>query len=115
MEHLLHELLLRELPRLERGLGILRALAGAAPVLGVLGTVVGLMQAAAVPGSASDVQAKLAAALPGSLAAAVMGLAAGVVLLVLQGLLAARSREVAHRLDHEAAVLVADRARATPR
>ncbi len=115
MEHLLHELLLRELPRLERGLGILRALAGAAPVLGVLGTVTALMQAAAVPGAASEVQASLAAALPAALAATAMGLAAGVVLIVLQGLLAARSREVAHRLDHEAAVLVADLARAMPR
>lgn len=115
MEHLLHELLLRELPRLERGLGVLRAIAAAAPVLGVLGTVTALMQAATVPGTATEVQTSLAAALPAALAATVMGLVAGVVLLVLQGLLAARSREVAHRLDHEAAVLVADLARAVPR
>lgn len=115
MEHLLHELLLRELPRLERGLGILRALAAAAPVLGVLGTVTRLMEAAAEPAVASEVQAHLAAALATALAPTVAGLVAGMVVLVLQGLLAARSREVAHRLDHEAAVLVADLARAAPR
>lgn len=44
LETILHEQILGELPRLERHLGMLAVLAGVAPLLGLLGTVTGMIQ-----------------------------------------------------------------------
>ena len=99
LEHLLHESLLREMPAIEFGFHGLRLVAAIAPLLGVLGTVVSVMQAPA--------EGFALAVLAPALASTVAGLAAGVLVLLLQGLLASRARALAHALDQEAAALVA--------
>ena len=96
LEHLLHQSLLREMPAIELGLHGLRLAAASVPLLGVLGTVLYVMRA----------PADSAFTLAPALASAVVGLAAGIAVLLLQGLLAARSRVLAHALDQEAAALV---------
>lgn len=101
LEHLLHEALLRAMPAIEFGLSALRLTVTAAPLLGVLGTVSAVMHGG-VPGQPFDPETLLRA-----LAATVEGLAAGLAVLLLQSLLAARVRLLVHALDQEAAALVA--------
>ena len=101
LEHLLHEALLRAMPAIEFGLSALRVIVTAAPLLGVLGTVSAVMHGG-VPGQPFDPETLLRA-----LAATVEGLAAGLAVLLLQSLLAARVRLLVHALDQEAAALVA--------
>ena len=43
LESILHESILRELPRLERGLAVLAIFGAVAPLLGLLGTVTGMI------------------------------------------------------------------------
>ena len=101
LEHLLHEALLRAMPAIEFGLSALRLTVTAAPLLGVLGTVAAVMHGG-VPGQPFDPETLLRA-----LAATVEGLAAGLAVLLLQSLLAARVRLLVYALDQEAAALVA--------
>ena len=101
LEHLLHESLLREMPAIELGLPMLRLVAAAVPLCGVLGTVVAVMQAPVQGGSFALLT------LAPALTSTVAGLAAGILVLLLQGVLAARARALAHALDQEAAALVA--------
>jgi biopolymer transport protein ExbB len=109
LEHLLHESLLREMPAIELGLPMLRLVAAAVPLCGVLGTVVAVMQAPVQEGSFA------AFTLAPALSSTVAGLAAGIVVLLLQGVLAARARALAHALDQESAALVAAAASGTAR
>jgi biopolymer transport protein ExbB len=104
LEHLLHDAQLREMPAIELGLPALRLVAAAVPLCGVLGTVVAVMQAPA------QGTAFAALTLAPALASTVAGLSVGILVLLLQGLLAARARSLAHALDQEAASLVAQAA-----
>lgn len=109
LEHLLHESVLREMPAIEMGLSGLRLVAAAAPLAGVLGTVMALMQAPSLGGALTS------SVLSPALASTASGLAAGLLVLILQGILAARARVLAHALDQEAAALVAATASGNPR
>ncbi len=109
LEHLLHESLLREMPAIELGLPMLRLVAAAVPLCGVLGTVVAVMQAPVQGGAFA------AFTLVPALSSTVAGLAAGILVLLLQGVLAARARVLAHALDQESAALVAAAASGTAR
>jgi biopolymer transport protein ExbB len=104
LEHLLHDAQLREMPAIELGLPALRLVAAAVPLCGVLGTVVAVMQAPAQGASFA------ALTLAPALASTVAGLSVGILVLLLQAVLAARARVLAHALDQEAASLVAQAA-----
>lgn len=100
LEHLLHESLLREMPAIEMGLHGLRLATAALPLVGVLGTVMAVM------GAPAQGESFAAMTLAPALASTVAGLAAGILVLLLQGVLASRARVLAHALDEEAAALV---------
>ena len=106
----LDESLLRERPVIEARLGLLRILALVAVVLGLLGTVAGVMntfQAMNLFGSgASLVSGGIAAALVPTW----LGLMVAVVLLFCHGLLTSRSGALMHTLEQQSASILAARA-----
>lgn len=105
----LDETLLRERPVIEARLGLLRILAMAASLLGVLGTVVGVMntfQAMNLFGGGAPVAGGIAAAL----VPVWLGLLVAVVLLFCHGLLTSRSESLMHTLEEQSAGILAARA-----
>jgi biopolymer transport protein ExbB len=110
IERRLDEAILKEMPRLERGLGLIRLLAAIAPLLGLLGTVVGMIltfQAISLFGSGDP--KLMAGGISQALVTTVMGLCAAIPLLLLHSLAAGSSRRVEQVLEEQAAALVARR------
>ncbi len=108
MERTLDEAILREMPALQRGIGLLKLLAGVAPLLGLLGTVTGMIltfQAITLFGSSEP--RLMAGGISQALVTTVMGLVVAIPLLFLHSLVNARSRNLVRILDEEAAALLA--------
>jgi biopolymer transport protein ExbB len=104
----LHEAALREAPRLTRAQSFLKLLAAVAPLLGLLGTVIGMIvtfQAISLAGSGNI--RLLADGIGQALITTVLGLVAAIPLLFLHNLLASRSRALMQILDRETAGLIA--------
>ena len=103
------ETLLRERPVIEARLGLLRILALVAVLLGVLGTVVGVMntfQAMNLFGGGAPVAGGISAALVPTW----LGLLVAVVLLFCHGLLTSRSESLMQTLEEQSAGILAARA-----
>ena len=112
LELSLHDAVIRELPPLERGLGFLKVLAAIAPLLGLLGTVVGMIetfQAITLFGTGDP--RTMAGGISQALVTTALGLIVAVPLLLLHTFAAARSREIRQILEEQSAGLVALRAR----
>ncbi|MEO5343880.1 MAG: DUF3450 family protein [Gammaproteobacteria bacterium SHHR-1] len=110
IERRLDEAILKEMPRLERGLPLIRLLAAIAPLLGLLGTVVGMIltfQAISLFGSGDP--KLMAGGISQALVTTVMGLCAAIPLLLLHSLAAGSSRKVEQILEEQSAALVARR------
>ncbi len=108
LELKLDEAILRETPRLERGLGLLKLLTGVAPLLGLLGTVVGMILTFQVITEYGSGDPKLmAGGISTALVTTVQGLVVAIPLLFLHSLLATRSRALIRILDEQAAGLLA--------
>jgi len=110
LEARLDEALLAELPRLERGQGLLKLLAAVAPLLGLLGTVTGMIvtfQAITVYGT-GDPQL-MAGGISQALVTTVLGLVTAVPLLFAHTALVARSRELVDALEGQASAALAAR------
>ena len=108
VELLLDEAILRETPALQRGLGLLKLLAAVAPLLGLLGTVTGMIltfQSITLFGTGDP--KLMAGGISQALVTTVLGLIVAIPLLFSHTLLASRSRTLIQILDEQSAGLVA--------
>ncbi|WP_410280881.1 MotA/TolQ/ExbB proton channel family protein [Halomonas campaniensis] len=110
LEARLDEAVLAELPRLERGQPLVKLLAAVAPLLGLLGTVTGMIvtfQAITVFGT-GDPQL-MAGGISQALVTTVLGLVTAVPLLFAHTALAGRSRHLAGVVEGQASAALAER------
>lgn len=106
----LDEAILRELPPLSRGQGLIKLLAATAPLLGLLGTVTGMIvtfQSISLFGTGDP--KLMASGISQALMTTVLGLVVAVPLLFFHNLMAARSRALVQILDEQSAGIVARR------
>lgn len=107
----LDEAILADAPPLERGLSTVKILAAVAPLLGLLGTVVGMIatfQAITLFGTGDP--KLMAGGISQALVTTVLGLVVAVPLILLHSILAGRSRKLIQTLEHQASGIVAQHA-----
>ena len=110
LELRLDQAILAELPRLSRGLAFLAVLGGVAPLLGLLGTVTGIIetfQSITLFGTGDP--RLMSGGISEALVTTVLGLVVAIPMLVLHSLLSSRSNALVAVLDQKAAGLVAER------
>ena len=108
LELQIDEAVLRETPRLTRGEGLIKLLAGIAPLLGLLGTVVGMIitfQSISLFGTGDP--KLMANGISQALVTTALGLIVAIPLLFLHTLVTTRSRALVQILDEQSAGLVA--------
>jgi len=111
LELKLDEAILRELPQLKRGLSSIGVLAAVSPLLGLLGTVTGIIhtfQMITVMGSHDP--KLLSSGISEALVTTELGLIAAIALLLPHTLLMGMSQRLVHQLDEQSAALVARQA-----
>ena len=104
----LDEAILKEMPVLQRGLGLLSLLAAIAPLLGLLGTVTGIIdtfQSITLFGTGDP--RVMSGGISQALVTTVMGLVVAIPLLLFHSLLSSRSNRLVHILDEKSAAFVA--------
>jgi len=110
LELQIDEAVLRETPRLTRGEGLIKLLTGIAPLLGLLGTVVGMIitfQSISLFGTGDP--KLMANGISQALVTTALGLIVAIPLLFLHTLVASRSRALVQILDEQSAGLAAMR------
>lgn len=113
LEMKLDEAVLKELPSLEKGHSLIKLLAAVAPLLGLLGTVTGMIatfQSITLFGTGDP--KLMASGISQALITTVLGLVAAIPLLFLHNILSSKSREVIQILDHQSAGLIAQKSQA---
>lgn len=108
LELKIDEAILREVPPLERGLGFIKLIAAVAPLLGLLGTVVGMIvtfQAITLYGTGDP--KLMADGISTALVTTVMGLVAAIPLTLLHAFAAAKSRRLVQIIEEQSAGLIA--------
>jgi biopolymer transport protein ExbB len=111
LELKLDEAILKETPPLERGLTTIKVLSVIAPLLGLLGTVTGMIrtfQAITLFGTGDP--KLMAGGISQALVTTVLGLLTAIPLVLLHSLVRDRSKALTQLLDEQAAGLVAERA-----
>jgi biopolymer transport protein ExbB len=104
----LDDAVLKELPRLEGGLNLVKVLAAVAPLMGLLGTVIGMIvtfQAITLFGTGDP--KLMAGGISQALVTTVQGLVAAIPLLLLHAFAAGASRRIAQVLEEQSAGFVA--------
>lgn len=116
LEEIMHEHILAALPFLERNLGALAVLGGVAPLLGLLGTVTGMINTFRLVTLFGSGDAKLlAGGISEALVTTFTGLAIAIPTLLIHAALARRARSIIASLETMAATLVNDlKLRSTP-
>lgn len=107
----LDDAILKEVPKLESGLNLIKVLAAVAPLLGLLGTVIGMIntfQAITLFGT-GDPQI-MASGISEALVTTVLGLVAAIPLLLLHAFAAGASKRVSQILEEQAAGIIAEHA-----
>lgn len=105
----LDDAVLKELPSLERGLNLVKVLAAVTPLMGLLGTVIGMIvtfQAITLFGTGDP--KLMAGGISQALITTVLGLIAAVPLLLLHAFASGMSRRVGQILEEQSVSLVAD-------
>ncbi|MEX0915941.1 MAG: MotA/TolQ/ExbB proton channel family protein [Wenzhouxiangellaceae bacterium] len=105
----LDDAVLKELPPLERGLNLVKVLAAVAPLMGLLGTVIGMIvtfQAITLFGTGDP--KLMAGGISQALITTVLGLIAAVPLLILHAFASSTSRRLGQILEEQSTSLVAD-------
>ena len=108
------EAVLRETPKLESGLTLLKIIAAVAPLMGLLGTVTGMIitfQAITIFG-AGDPKA-MAGGISSALVTTVLGLLVAIPTVLLHTIVNGRAQKVIHIINEQATGIVAERAEAT--
>ncbi len=116
LERKLEDAVLKEIPLLERGLNTLKVLAAVAPLMGLLGTVVGMIltfQTITLWGTGEP--KLMAGGISQALVTTVQGLVAAIPLLLLHSMASGRARLLQQLLEEQSAGLVARRAEAAHR
>jgi biopolymer transport protein ExbB len=102
------EAVLREVPRLERFQGFLRLAVAAGPLLGLIGTVIGMIITfKAIVASGTSDPKLMARGIGQAMIATVLGLGIAIPLLFINAALAAMSRSVTQILDEQSQSLLA--------
>jgi biopolymer transport protein ExbB len=116
LELKLDEAILQETPPLEKGQGLLKLLSAVAPLLGLLGTVTGMIVTfqAITQGGGGDSRL-MADGISQALVTTVLGLVVAIPLLFLHTLLASRSKGLIQLLEQQSAGLIALHLSGTPR
>lgn len=107
----LDEAILRELPAIQRGLGALSLMAAIAPLLGLLGTVIGIIktfQTITLFGTGDP--RLMSGGISLALITTVVGLVVAIPLLLIHSVLSAKSNRIVQILDQKSAALVANAA-----
>ena len=107
----LDEAILADVPPIERGLSTMKILAAVAPLLGLLGTVVGMIatfQAITLFGTGDP--KLMAGGISQALVTTVLGLVVAVPLILLHSVLSGRSRKIIQTLEHQSSGIVASHA-----
>ncbi len=108
LEAKMDEAVLRELPALERGQAIIKLFAGIAPLLGLLGTVTGMIATfQAITNFGTGDPKLMAAGISQALVTTVLGLLAAIPLLLAHNWVASRSKALVQLLDEQSAGLIA--------
>jgi biopolymer transport protein ExbB len=108
LELKLDEAILRETPRIDAGINIIKILAAIAPLLGLLGTVVGMIltfESITLFGTGDP--KIMAGNISLALVTTALGLIAALPLILLHAIVAGRSKAVLHILDEQSAGIVA--------
>lgn len=111
-ELILDEAITREIPALEKGLPMIKLLAAVAPLLGLLGTVTGMIatfQSISLFGTGDP--KLMASGISQALVTTMLGLCVAIPLLFLHSLVASRSRILVQVLDEQTAGLISRRAK----
>ncbi|UAA37771.1 MotA/TolQ/ExbB proton channel family protein [Paraneptunicella aestuarii] len=111
LELKLDEAILRELPSIESGINLIKILAAIAPLLGLLGTVIGMIatfQQITLFGTGDP--RIMAGSISMALVTTAQGIIAALPLILLHSVVAGRSKSIVHILDEQAAGIVAARA-----
>lgn len=111
LELKLDEAILRETPSVESGVSIIKILAAIAPLMGLLGTVVGMIgtfQSITLFGTGDP--RIMAGDISMALVTTAMGLIAALPLIVIHSIVASKSKSILHTLDEQAAGIVASHA-----
>jgi biopolymer transport protein ExbB len=113
LELKLDDAILKEMPALEKYLALLKLLSGVAPLMGLLGTVTGMIltfQAITLFGTGDP--KLMAGGISQALVTTVLGLVVAIPILLLHAIAATRSREIVQILEEQAAGLIAAHAEA---
>jgi biopolymer transport protein ExbB len=105
------EAILKESPKIQSGLSLLKIIAMVAPLLGLLGTVTGMIivfQAITIYG-AGDPKA-MAGGISSALVTTVLGLIVAIPTLLLHTMLSVKAKKLVHILEEQSAGIVAERA-----
>lgn len=108
LELKLSEAILKELPNLEKSLNLLKIIAAVAPLLGLLGTVTGMIitfQAITIFG-AGDPKA-MAGGISGALVTTVLGLCVAIPTVLLHTIVSGRSKKIIHVLEEQTTGIIA--------
>jgi biopolymer transport protein ExbB len=111
LELKLSEAILGELPKLTRNIGIIQVISVVAPLLGLLGTVIGMIltfQAITLFGTGDP--KTMAGGISTALMTTVLGLCVAIPTTLLHALVATRSRGLVHVLEEQSAGIVAEHA-----
>ncbi len=110
LQHKLDEAVLRELPKVRRGLPLIGVLAAVAPLLGLLGTVAGMIETfqSITLFGAGDPKL-MSGGISEALVTTELGLLAAIPLVLCHGMLSAQSTRLVQVLDQQSAALVARR------
>ena len=111
LELKLSEAILGETPRLTRNITLIQVISVVAPLLGLLGTVIGMIltfQAITLFGTGDP--KTMAGGISTALMTTVLGLCVAIPMTLLHSIVATRSRSVIHVLEEQTAGLIADHA-----
>lgn len=111
LELKLDDAILKELPSLERGINFIKLLSSVAPLLGLLGTVTGMIvtfQAITLFGTGDP--KLMAGGISQALVTTVLGLTAAIPLVLLHSVAQQRSRSIQQILEEQSAGIIAERA-----
>lgn len=112
LEEILHEKVLATLPRMERHLGLLAVLGGIAPLLGLLGTVTGMIHTFQLVTLFGTGDARLlSGGISEALTTTAFGLMIAIPILLVHALLVRKTRTLVSALEGSAAAMVSDRER----
>ncbi|QBY05323.1 MotA/TolQ/ExbB proton channel family protein [Thalassotalea sp. HSM 43] len=109
LELKLDEAILRETPKVERGINIIKIFAAIAPLLGLLGTVVGMIgtfQSITLYGTGDP--KIMAGDISMALVTTAMGLIAALPLILIHSIVAGRGKQIFHILDEQSAGIIAE-------